>query len=234
MCPEQMKSRLQTLKPCWQPGSGLRQGMRLWPHRQQWVFPESTFPLGADPASEGTGNQQWWGRSAATASTIDQSWEAPSWPPTQRERVFLMWITAVSVPVGWGWIAGGEGPACDSLHMLLAPLCGQVILCGPPFSEHSFSLLYSGLDLGSSLHWQWPSCHFHLIPGFPVGTSSKEPACQCRRHKRHGLDPWIGKIPWRRAWQPTPVFLPREFHGQRSLASYSPRNREESDTIEVI
>ena len=39
---------------------------------------------------------------------------------------------------------------------------------------------------------------------------SKEAACQCRRHKRHGFDPWVGKIPWRRAWQPTPVFLTGE------------------------
>ena len=54
--------------------------------------------------------------------------------------------------------------------------------------------------------------------GFPHGASSKEPACQCRRHKRHGFDSWVGKIPWRRARQPTPVFLPGESHGQRSLA----------------
>ena len=39
--------------------------------------------------------------------------------------------------------------------------------------------------------------------------------------RRPGFDPWVGKIPWRRAWQPTPVFLPGEFHGQRSLAGYS-------------
>ena len=45
--------------------------------------------------------------------------------------------------------------------------------------------------------------------GFLVGTSGKEPACQCRRQKRSGFDPWIWKIPWRRAWQPTPVFLQR-------------------------
>ena len=38
----------------------------------------------------------------------------------------------------------------------------------------------------------------------------------------HGLDPLVGKIPWRRAWKPIPVFLPREFHGQRSLVGYSP------------
>ena len=43
------------------------------------------------------------------------------------------------------------------------------------------------------------------------GTSSKEPSSQCRRHERCGFDPWTGKIPWRRAWQPTPVFLPGEF-----------------------
>ena len=40
--------------------------------------------------------------------------------------------------------------------------------------------------------------------------------------RRSGFDPWVGKIPWRRAWQPTPVFLPRECHGRRSLAGYSP------------
>jgi len=40
--------------------------------------------------------------------------------------------------------------------------------------------------------------------------------------KRHGFDPWVGKILWRRAWQPTPVFLPEESHEQRSLAGYSP------------
>ena len=42
--------------------------------------------------------------------------------------------------------------------------------------------------------------------GFPGGDSGKEPACQRRRRKRHGFHPWVGKIPWRRAWQPTPVF----------------------------
>ena len=43
-----------------------------------------------------------------------------------------------------------------------------------------------------------------------------------RRSKRLGFDPWVGKIPWRRKWQPTPIFLPGESHGQRSLAGYSP------------
>ena len=60
----------------------------------------------------------------------------------------------------------------------------------------------------------------HVLYLFPGGSSGKEPACQCRRHKRHGFDPWVGKIPWRRAWQPTLVLLPEEFPGQRSLAAY--------------
>ena len=46
--------------------------------------------------------------------------------------------------------------------------------------------------------------------GFPGGVSCKEPACQCRRHKRCGFNFWVMKIPWRRAWLPTLVFLPGE------------------------
>ena len=57
-----------------------------------------------------------------------------------------------------------------------------------------------------------------LVLGFPGGTSGKESSCQCRRQKRCGFDPWVRKIPWRRKWQPTLVFLPRESHGQRNLA----------------
>ena len=56
--------------------------------------------------------------------------------------------------------------------------------------------------------------------GFPRGTSGKEPACQGRGHKRPGFNPWVRKIPWSRKWQPTPVFVPGESHGQRSLAGY--------------
>ena len=58
----------------------------------------------------------------------------------------------------------------------------------------------------------------HLQEGFSGGASGKEPTCQCRRCKRHAFDPWVGTIPWRRAWQPIPVFLPGKVHGHRSLA----------------
>ena len=68
--------------------------------------------------------------------------------------------------------------------------------------------------------------------GFPDGSVGKESACQCRRHKRHGFNPWVRMIPWRRKWQPTPVLLPGKFHGQRSLAGYSPRGHKELDGID--
>ena len=72
-----------------------------------------------------------------------------------------------------------------------------------------------------------------MLTGFPGGASVKEPACQCRSYRRPGFDPWVGKIPWRRAWQPIPVFLPGESLGQRNLAGYSPCSHKESDVTEV-
>ena len=62
-------------------------------------------------------------------------------------------------------------------------------------------------------------------PALPSRVSGEEPACRCRRCKRRRFDPWVRKTPWRRAWQPTPGFLPGEPHGQRSLAGCSPRGR---------
>jgi len=61
----------------------------------------------------------------------------------------------------------------------------------------------------------------------------KEPICQCRRCKRHKFNPWIQKMPWRRACQPTTIFLPGKFHGQRTLASYNPQGGKESDTTKT-
>ena len=62
---------------------------------------------------------------------------------------------------------------------------------------------------------------------FPGGTSGKESTCKYRGCKRCSFDPWVGKIPCRRKWQPTPVFMPGESHRQRSLAGYSPRGCKE-------
>ena len=66
--------------------------------------------------------------------------------------------------------------------------------------------------------------------GFTCWLSGKESAHQCRRHR---LDPWVRKIPWKK-WQPTAVFLPGKSHGQRSLSGYSPWGHKGSDTAEWL
>jgi len=95
----------------------------------------------------------------------------------------------------------GEGCSCPS------PTVHQRELMPPGMNASSHQLL-------SFRNWM----------DFPGGASGTEPACQCRRHKKQGFNPWVGKIPWRSAWQPTPVFLPRESHGQRSLVGCSPQS----------
>ena len=60
-----------------------------------------------------------------------------------------------------------------------------------------------------------------FTPGNPWH-SGEEPACQSRRHKRCGFNPWMGKVAWRRPWLPAPVFMPGESHGQRSLGGCRP------------
>ena len=67
--------------------------------------------------------------------------------------------------------------------------------------------------------------------GLPWWLSDKEPACQCRRCRFNSR---VRKFPWRRKWQPTPLFLPGAFRGQRSLVGYSPRDHKELDTTEHL
>ena len=75
-------------------------------------------------------------------------------------------------------------------------------------------------------------CAHTKFLGLPRWLSGKESACQCRRHKRNGFGPWVRKTPWRRKWQPAPVFLPGKLHAQRSLAGYRPWTWKESDITE--
>ena len=65
----------------------------------------------------------------------------------------------------------------------------------------------------------------------PWWLSGKEPTWQ---YRRHGFSPWVGKTAWRRKWQPSLVFLPGEFHGQRSLVGNSPWDQKESDKTEQL
>ena len=74
-------------------------------------------------------------------------------------------------------------------------------------------------------------CHIRSMGiRFPRWLNGKESACKRRTHR---FSPWVGKIPWSRKWQPTPVFFPRESRGQRSMVGYSPWGRKESDTTDL-
>ena len=86
---------------------------------------------------------------------------------------------------------------------------------------------------GVTKSWTRLSDWMELIVYGASPVAQQERIClQCRRHGRHGFDPWVGKILWRRKWQSPPVFLPGKSQKQRSLAGYSPCGHKESDTTE--
>ena len=91
------------------------------------------------------------------------------------------------------------------------------------------------MNMNVYIRSQWRPCYGlktcvpHL--GLPWWLRRSSVCLQCGRP---GLDPWVGKILWRRKWQPTPVLLPGKSHGQRSLVGYSPWGRKESDTTEQL
>ena len=120
-----------------------------------------------------------------------------------------------------------------------------------PFIIHSHQAMYLSVLSLTTVEilfipvqsWNWTfrvqgSCligsFLALSMGFPGGASGKDSTCQCRRCKRCRFDSWVGKTPWRRTWQPTPIFLPRKSHGQRSLAGYSPQGRNESAQLKRL
>ena len=140
------------------------------------------------------------------------------------------------------YLPGSDGAGCHDLSDL-----SKCWIFKPTFSLFSFtfikrlfSSLLSAIRMVSSAYLRLlifllaimiPACAssspaFHMmysVLGFPGGSDG-----------RPGFDPWVGKIPWRKEWQPTPVFFPRKFHGQRNLAGYSPWGHKESETTEGL
>ena len=103
--------------------------------------------------------------------------------------------------------------------------------CGRGTTLHIF------MPLKHYIYYTHTHTHTHTYMPYiclPRWLSGKESTCQCRRCRRHGFNPWVRKIPWKRAWPPTPVFWPGESHGQRSLAGYSPWGHKESDMTEQL
>ena len=93
------------------------------------------------------------------------------------------------------------------------------------FESHTIS--YIPLIIKFSVSLSLILSKLNHLNGLPRWLSGKESACQCKRHRSN---PWVGKMPWSRKWQPTPVFLPGKLHGQWSLAGYSAWGRKELGT----
>ena len=116
---------------------------------------------------------------------------------------------------------GSQRVACDWVTELnwtfkVCRICGHPIsfifyVCKFFIFSHSLWLFLINLEIHSL---------FTILFGFPGGSDGK--ASSYIQYRRAGFDPWVGKIPWRRKWQHTPVFLPGKSHGQRSLAGCSP------------
>ena len=111
-------------------------------------------------------------------------------------------------------------------------------MCAAEASTQKSSL--KGYILQMRSHRQLKTCHerqlFRKLEIWIRASqvvSGKESACRCWWHKRLGFDPWVRKIPRRRKWNPTLVFLPGRSHGQRSLVGYSPWGPNELDTTEL-
>ena len=148
-------------------------------------------------------------------------------PAVQESPVCPVWFLGQKIcwsrdrlptPVFLGFPGGSAGKesTCNVGDLGLIPGLGR-----SPGEGKGYPLKYSGLENsmdcivhGAAKSQTWLSdFHFHLLftfrerQGFPGGTLGKEPTCQCSKHERCGFDPWARRIPWRRAWQPTPVFF---------------------------
>ena len=106
-------------------------------------------------------------------------------------------------------------------------VCITITLC---IMVNSFSVLsifyWLNVTVNVSLFEIFPSFRFQFWWLRQQGT--------CRQNGRPGFDSWVRKIPWRREWLPTPVFLPAEFYGQRRLVGYTPWGCKDLDTTEPL
>ena len=134
---------------------------------------------------------------------------------------------------GWEW-RRAVPLSSGTCHFHQAPDMTEAILAStlhPPAVFHQCPMM----ALKNCSICPWPSSQplYLSCICFPGGTSGKESTRYCKRHRGRRFDPWVKTIPWKRKWQPAPVFLPGESHGQRSLAGYSPWGCRELDTTEA-
>ena len=134
--------------------------------------------------------------------------------PKSGTYVWLEFSDSKGFPCG----SAGKESACNVEDLDLIPRLWRSLGEGKGYPLQ-YSALENSMDYGP---WVHRVRHDWATFTFTSGDSSKELTCQCRRLKRHSFNPWIEKIAWRRAWQPTPIFVPGESFGQGSLRGYRP------------
>ena len=148
--------------------------------------------------------------------------------------VLLPYVQLI-LTIGFPGDSAGKESACNTGDLGSIPRLGK-----SPGEENGYPLQYSGLENSmdcivqgvTKSQTQLNRFHFHF--GLPSQRRGKEPSCQCRRPMRWRFNPWVRKMPQRRAWQLIPAFLPGESHGQSSLAGYSQQGHETLDTTEQL
>ena len=184
------------------------------------------------------GNQPWIfiGRTDAEAET------PILWPPDVKN-----WLLGKDLDAGKDWRQEKKGTTEDEMVGWHHWLDGHEFEQAPGVGEGQGSLVCCSpwgckeLDTIERLNWTELNAHFEMLMGDIQENSlvaqmiKNLPAVQETHVWSLGWeDLWVGKILWRRKWQPTPVFLPGEFHGQRILAGYSPWGHKESDRTEWL
>ena len=133
-------------------------------------------------------------------------------------RIRHGWATSLSLFTFMHWRKWQPTPVCSCLENPRDGGAWWAAISGVAQSQTQLKQLSSSSS--SQLHQKTPG-----------GSDSKKTTWQCRRC---GFNPWVGMIPWRRKWQPTPVFLPGKSHGQRNLVGYSPWDHEGSEKTERL
>ena len=138
-----------------------------------------------------------------------------------------MWKRLPTTQATWAWSLGWEDALEKEMATHSSTLAWTIPWTEEPGGLQSMRPQRAGHDWATSL-----SLHMNSWAS-QVALVVKNPPFRAGGCKRHGFDPWVKKIPWRRKWQPMPVFLPGESQGQRSLVGYSPWGCKELDTTEA-
>ena len=144
------------------------------------------------PLKVSTDGSQVWGHIRITQGTLDQ----------------ILWEGGLG---SGGGCRGVEGPAWVCYIILLGVAKFENYCPTWSFQSYIACELIRNVNY-QALPWIW---------GFPAVSSGKVSSCQCRSLRRRRVNLWVDTIPWKRKWQPIPVFLPGKSHGQRGLAGYS-------------